>query len=55
MLFNFHSANKVYVREFQCNKSDIHQGDERSGSWQGLRADIFWYKKTGQTRNTTSP
>lgn len=42
MLFNFHSPNKVYVKEFPSNKHEIHQSDdERSGSWLGLRGDIY--------------
>lgn len=54
MRFNFHCPNKVYVKECESNKSEIHQGDKCSGSWLGLWEDTSLPKGAGQTRNTTS-
>lgn len=55
MLFNLHCPNKVYGKDCQSNKCEIHQGDKCLGSWLGLCKDISSPKGTGQTRNTTPP
>ena len=47
-LLNLHCPNKVYVKECQSNKCEIHQGDKCSGSWLGLAGYFFCPKGPGQ-------
>lgn len=55
MLFNFHCPYKVYVKECQFNKSKIHQGDKCSGSWLGLREDMFFAQRDQSNQKYNFP